>query len=77
MSGTDEARDLAGDRDPMTRRAVDRLCREVRERQEAEAWTRAADDPEFRAELRDIAEAYGDRDALRVDCPSSLCWATL
>ena len=41
--------------------AVERLYREVREREEAAAWTAAAEDPEFRSEMQDIAAAYGDR----------------
>ena len=52
----------APSQDAVVELAVDRLYREVREREEAEAWARAADDPEFRAEMRDIAEAFGDRD---------------
>jgi hypothetical protein len=43
--------------------AVERLYREIREREEAAAWASAAEDPEFRSEMRDIAAAYGDRDS--------------
>jgi hypothetical protein len=62
-------RDLAGlmgttmSQDRVVELAVERLYREIREREEAAAWASAAEDPEFRSEMRDIAEAYGDRDS--------------
>jgi hypothetical protein len=43
--------------------AIERLYRETREREEVAAWARAAGDPEFRSEMRDLAAAYGDRDS--------------
>ena len=62
-------RDLAGlmgatmSQDRVVELAVERLYREIREREEAAAWASAAEDPEFRSEMRDIAEAYGDRES--------------
>ena len=62
-------RDLAGlmgatmSQDRVVELAVERLYREVREREEAAAWAAASEDPEFRSEMRDIAAAYGDRES--------------
>ena len=47
--------------DAVVELAVDRLYRELREEQEAAQWAQAADDVEFRAEMRNIAREYGDR----------------
>ncbi len=47
--------------DSVVELAVDRLYRELREEQEAAEWAQAADDPEFRSEMRTIARDYGDR----------------
>ena len=46
--------------------AVDELRRQLVEREESDAWERAAGDTEFRAEARDLETAYGivDRDLL-------------
>jgi hypothetical protein len=62
-------RDLAGlmgatmSQDRVVELAVERLYRDIRDREEAAAWAGAAEDPEFRAEMRGIAAAYGDRDS--------------
>lgn len=58
-----ETYDAASSQDRVVELAVDRLYREVRERDEATAWANAAEDPEFRSEMRDIAAAYGDRES--------------
>ena len=64
-----QVRDLAGlmgatmSQDRVVELAVERLYRELREREEAVAWASAAADPEFRSEMRDIAAAYGDRES--------------
>ncbi len=47
--------------DSVVELAVDRLYRERIEEQEAALWAQAADDVEFRAEMRTIARDYGDR----------------
>jgi hypothetical protein len=46
--------------DGVVEAAVDSLYRELRARNEAEVWARAAADPEFGNESRDIAKAYRD-----------------
>lgn len=62
-------RDLAGlmgatvSQDRVVELAVERLYRETREREETATWAQAAEDLEFRSEMRDIAAAYGDRDS--------------
>ena len=62
-------RDLAGlmgatmSQDRVVEVAVERLYREIRDREEASAWASAAEDTEFRSEMRDIASAYGDRES--------------
>jgi hypothetical protein len=53
----------AGSQDGVVELAVERLYREIREREEAAAWAAASEDPEFRSEMRDIAAAYGDRES--------------
>ncbi len=40
--------------------AVERLYRDVRDREEANLWSRAREDSAFRAEMREIAVEYGD-----------------
>ena len=40
--------------------AIDPLYRDIRDQEEAALWSRAAEDPEFRAEMRAIATAYAD-----------------
>ena len=52
----------AASQDAVVELAVDRLHREHVERQEQEIWSTAADDPDFRSEMRSIATAYGDQD---------------
>jgi len=42
--------------------AVDRLYREVTDREEAAAWERATGDPDFRAETASIAREYDGTD---------------
>ncbi len=62
-------RELAGryeaapSQDRVVELAVERLYRAVRDEQEAQAWARAAEDPEFRAEAKRIARDYGDRES--------------
>ncbi len=62
-------RDLAGlmgttvSQDRVVELAVERLYREIREREEAAAWATASEDPEFRSEMRAIAAAYGDQES--------------
>lgn len=62
-------RDLAGlmganmSQDRVVELAVERLYREIREREEAAAWASASEDPEFRSEMRDIAAAYVGRES--------------
>ena len=53
----------ASSQDRVVELAVERLYREIREREEAAAWASASEDPEFRSEMRDIAAAYGDRES--------------
>jgi hypothetical protein len=53
----------ATSQDAVVELAVERLYREYADRSEREAWSQAAEDPEFRAEMQGIASAYGDRDS--------------
>ena len=61
-------RELADDygvsatQDGVVEAAVERLYANAREAAEAATWEAAAADPEFKAELAEIAEAFGDRD---------------
>jgi hypothetical protein len=48
--------------DALVDTAVERLDRALRDEDEARAWASAADDPEFRAELREIAATFDDSD---------------
>jgi hypothetical protein len=43
--------------------AVDELDRRLRDRRESEAWAAAAADPEFQADVADVAADYGAADA--------------
>ena len=43
--------------------AVERLYHEARDRAEGEQWSAAASDPEFRAEMAEIAEIYDTPDS--------------
>ena len=52
----------AASQDAVVELAVDRPYRAPVERQEQEIWSTAADDSDFRSEMRSIATAYGDRD---------------
>jgi hypothetical protein len=45
---------VARSQDAVVEVAIDRLYEDAREREEAELWARAADDPAFRNEIRDI-----------------------
>jgi len=62
-------RELAGrpgsatSQDGVVEFAIERLYRDIRDQEEAAVWSRAADDPEFRAETRALATAYGDLDS--------------
>ncbi len=53
----------APSQDRVVELAVERLYRSVREQEEAEQWSRAADDPEFREEALRLAREYGDRES--------------
>lgn len=61
-------RELAGragsatSQDGVVEYAIERLYRDIRDQEEAAVWSRAAEDPEFRAEMRAIATEYGDLD---------------
>lgn len=52
----------ASSQDGVVELAIERLYRDVRDREEADRWAAAAEDPEFRAETRTIATEYGDVD---------------
>jgi hypothetical protein len=62
-------RELAGrpgaatSQDGVVEFAIERLYRDIRDQEEAAVWSRAAEDPEFRAEMRALATAYGDLDS--------------
>jgi hypothetical protein len=43
--------------------AIERLYREVRDREEEALWARAAGDADFRAEMGEIADAYSDSES--------------
>jgi hypothetical protein len=49
---------VAGSQDAVVEAAVDRLYREVEAQAEADRWTEAAADPEFRDEVARIARAF-------------------
>lgn len=51
---------LATSQDGVVTMAIERLYRDVREREEAALWQRAAGDPDFRAEMRGVAAHYRD-----------------
>jgi hypothetical protein len=51
----------ATSQDGVVELAIERLYRDVVDREESERWSRAADDPDFRQEMSDIDRAYGDR----------------
>ena len=51
---------LARSQDGIVELAVERLYLEVRARAEASIWEAAAQDPEFRAEMRAIARDFRD-----------------
>ena len=59
-------RDLAGrdstapSQDGVVELAVERLYRDVRDREEADLWSRAREDSAFRAEMVEIAVEYRD-----------------
>ena len=53
-------RQVAPTQDALVELAVDELARHVREADEAEAWTAAAADPEFRAEVDELEAVYSD-----------------
>lgn len=62
-------RELAGEyrvsetQDGVVEKAVERLYQEERARQEAEAWTAAAQDPAFMAEMTAVAHDFEDHDS--------------
>jgi hypothetical protein len=51
---------IAGSQDAVVELAVDRLYREVEAAAEAREWAAAAEDPEFRAEMDQIAREFAD-----------------
>jgi hypothetical protein len=53
---------LAASQDAVVELAVDELQRRVSDREEADAWERAAVDPTFRAESAGIERAYARAD---------------
>ncbi len=57
-----ELGDLADSQYGVVDVAVERLYIDARERQEAEAWERAALDESFVAEMQTLERAYADRD---------------
>lgn len=62
-------RELAGEygvsetQDGVIENAVERLYQEARARHEGEAWTSAARDPEFMAEMTAVAHDFEDQDS--------------
>ena len=54
--------EIAPSQDKVVELAVERLYRQVRDEQDARAWAEAADDPEFQAEMRQIAADFDDHD---------------
>jgi predicted kinase len=53
---------VAPSQDAVIELAVDELERRIREQQEADAWARAAADPEFQSEVEEVAAAYRSAD---------------
>ena len=51
---------IAGSQDAVVELAVDRLYREVEAAAEAREWAAAAEDPEFRADVDQIAREFAD-----------------
>jgi len=49
---------VAPSQDAVVELAIDELRRQVREREESDAWERAAADPAFRAESQALEEAF-------------------
>ena len=62
-------RELAGryeaapSQDKVVELAIERLYRDVRDREEAEAWAKASEDPDFRAEMELVARDLDERDS--------------
>ena len=54
---------VARSQDAVVEAAVDRLYREVEAKAEADRWTEAAADPEFRAEAEAIARVFDATEA--------------
>jgi hypothetical protein len=54
---------VAPSQDAVIELAVDELDRRLRDRRESEAWAAAAADPDFQAEVADVAAAYAAADA--------------
>jgi len=52
----------APSQDGVVELAVERLYRDVREAEEARAWAEAADDPAFRAQMKQVARDYDEPD---------------
>ncbi len=53
---------VASSQDAVIELAVDELDRRLRDAREGEAWAAAAADPDFQAEVADIAAAYATSD---------------
>jgi len=51
---------LGGSQDRVVEVAVEQLYLGVRAQQEAASWARAAEDPEFMAEMRGLEAAFGE-----------------
>jgi hypothetical protein len=52
----------ATSQDAVVDEAVDRLYRQLKDSEEIEAWTRAAEDPEFQAEVGEVIAAFDAAD---------------
>ena len=63
--------EVAPSQDAVVELAVEELRRRVAEREEAAAWERAAADPAFRTEVRELGDAYhsADRETWPPDRP--------
>jgi hypothetical protein len=51
---------LSGSQDGIVEEAIERMYRDVRDREEAAIWERAASDPEFQNEAHSIDAAFAE-----------------
>ena len=51
---------FAASQDGIVEVAIERLYRDVREKEEAALWARASNDPEFQAEMEELAAEFRD-----------------